>query len=424
MTKIYQMPTDDRPFGQYPCDESCVPQYTLPDPLLRDDGSRVQSAREWVLGRRAEILGIFKKYEYGEILPRPEAMRLELLSRKDDALDGIAIRKEIRIHVEHKGKAIHFDMLLYLPKEAKTHPVPAFLGLNFKGNHATTDETDVSPTGLDVQDSVDDAQIAAHRGIQIGRWCFRDVVKRGYASATICYHDIFRDQVGYGDRSVFSLFYDNVDMMEVNETYTPIGAWAWGLSRGLDVLEAEPGVLQGAVAVHGHSRLGKTSLWAGAIDRRFAMVISNDSGCCGGALHRRKYGENLSQHFRSHLGWNVPCWFVNRLDDYIWREEELPFDQHELMALAAPRPLAIGTATEDCAADPKGEFLAAVAASDVYRLFGSKGLPVNEMPGPDVNVTGDISFHCRTGCHDQTPFDWNHYLEIADIYLKHNNRSE
>ncbi len=419
MTKTYRLPTDDRPFGQYPCDESLVPEYTLPNPLLRDDGTIVQSPRDWVIHRRAEILEIFKKYEYGELLPRPESLRFELLSRRDDALDGMAIRKEIRIHAEANGRSIAFDMLLYLPKEAETHPVPAFLGLNFKGNHATTDEQDVRPTGLDAQDRADEAQIATHRGIQNGRWCFHDVIRRGFASATICYHDIFRDQLGFGNRSVFRIFFNDVNMMEINETYTPIGAWAWGLSRGLDALEAEPGIRQGAVAVHGHSRLGKTSLWAGAIDRRFALVISNDSGCGGGALHRRKFGENLSQHFHSHIkDYKIPCWFVNRLDSYIWREEALPFDQHELMALAAPRPLAIGTAADDLSADPKGEFLAAVAASDIYRLFDSQGLPVNEMPAPNVNITGDISFHCRTGGHDQTPFDWQHYLDIADIYLK------
>ncbi len=420
MTKPYQLPTSARPFGQYPCDESAVPEYTLPDPLLRGDGTRIITSREWMNFQRKRILDIFKKYEYGEILSRPENLRFELLSWRDDALDGAAIRKEIRIHAESNGKSIHFDMLLYLPKEAEKHPVPAFIGLNFKGNHATTDEGDVRPTGIDAQDGADDATVASHRGIQSGRWCFRDAVKRGYASATICYHDIFRDQLGFADRSVFRLFYDNFNMLEINEKYTPIGAWAWGLSRGFDALEAEPCVRSGAVAVHGHSRLGKTSLWAGAIDQRFAMVVSNDSGCCGGALHRRKFGENISQHFHCHVDYyKTPVWFVNRLDDYIWREEELPFDQHELMALAAPRPLAIGTATDDLDADPKGEFLAAVAASDVYRLFGSDGLPANEMPPPNVNVTGDISFHCRVGGHDQTPFDWNHYLEIADIYLKH-----
>ena len=399
--------SEKRPFGRYPCDEKNVPNYTLPGPLLRDDGTRIATAQEWMNFQRTKILDVFKKWEYGEILPHPQILRFELLSQKDDALDGIAIRREIRIHAAMaNGRSIAFIMLLYLPKNAVNKPVPAFLGLNFKGNHTTTPEDDVIQTGTNEP-----------RGCQINRWCFKETIQRGYASATICYHDIFRDVTGHADESVFRLFYDHVDMAEINETFTPIGAWAWGLSRGLDCLEAQPEIRHGAVAVHGHSRLGKTALWAGAIDQRFAVVISNDSGCCGGALHRRKYGENLSQHFQQHLDWRVPIWFVNRLDQFIWREEDLPFDQHELLALIAPRPLVIATATDDQDADPRGEFLAAVAASDTYHLFGSQGLPATEMPPPDVPITGDISFHYRTGKHDQTPQDWQHYWNIADRYL-------
>lgn len=407
-----------RPFESYPCDESLVPEYTLPDPLVKNNGEKVETAQEWMNHRRSQILDIFKKYEYGEVLPNPAVLWFEELSCRDDALDGTALRKEIRIHAAGKnGRSVDFDMLLYMPKNAKTQPVPAFLGLNFKGNHATTFEKDVRPTGLDAQNALPENEVDSHRGCQERRWCFKETVLRGYASATICYHDIFRDETGHEADSVFRLFHDTVDMEAIGEKYTPIGAWAWGLSRGLDCLSAQDGILADKVAVHGHSRLGKTSLWTGAIDTRFAMVISNCSGCCGGALHRRKYGENLSQHFQAHLNWGVPCWFVNRLDNFIWHEENLPFDQHELMALAAPRPLAVATATEDRDADPKGEFLAAKAASAVYALFGSKGLQAAEMPEPDINITGDISFHYRTGIHDQTLQDWEHYLELADIYL-------
>lgn len=403
-------PSGKRPFGAYPCDESNVPAYTLPDPLLRADGSRVSTVFEWMNGQRAHILELFKAYEYGEILPRPDELRFETLSRRDDALGGLAIRKEIRIHASMaNGRSISFDLLLYLPREALAHPVPAFLGLNFKGNHATTVEDDVRKTGTDEP-----------RGCQRDRWCFEETARRGYASATICYHDIFRDAIGHEDESVFRLFYDPpIDMDAVRERHTPIGAWAWGLSRGLDCLEAEEGIRADAVAVHGHSRLGKTSLWAGAVDPRFAMVISNDSGCCGGALHRRKYGENISQHFQAHVERGVPPWFMNRLGQYLWREEDLPIDQHELMALAAPRPLAIGTSVDDISADPRGEFLAAVAASGVYRLFGAEGLPASaSMPGPDEDISGAISFHCRAGHHDQTPRDWRHYWDLADRVLK------
>ena len=186
----------------------------------------------------------------------------------------------------------------------------------------------------------------------------------------------------------------------------------------LDYVESDPMLNAELAAVHGHSRLGKTALWAGAADPRFQLVIANCSGCGGGALHKRKIGENLSQHFQAHRQIGYPAWFMNEMEKFIGREEALPIDQHELMALVAPRPLAVGTAVLDSAADPKGEFLACHAASEVYRLFGSEGLLAETMPGPDQDISGDISFHCRPGKHDQTPRDWKHYLALAKLFLR------
>jgi hypothetical protein len=401
-------------WGPYSIKECDVPAYTLPDPLLKHDGSRVTTAAEWVNHQRAAILQTLKDGEYGEILPRPDAMRFELLSQKDDALDNTAIRQEIRLHnAMDNGADFAFDMLLYLPKHA-TGPVPAFLGLNFKGNHNTTDEADVRPTGF-VKPGVLRVET---RSEQVDRWCFREAVRRGFASATICYHDIHPDFTHSEQHSAFRLFFQEADYDTIQDRYSVIGCWAWGLSRGLDCLESEPRVNATRVAVHGHSRLGKTALWAGAIETRFRMVISNDSGCGGGALHKRKYGENLSQHFEAHEKSGVPAWFVRKCRDYVWKEETMPFDQHELLAMAAPRPLAVATATQDFMADPKGEFLACVEASKVYRLFGSNGLQTTTMPPPDQVVSGDVSFHYRTGKHDQTPFDWEHYFSLGDMFLK------
>lgn len=400
-------------FDTYPTEEKFAAAYTLPDPLCREDGSRIADAAEWALSRRGEILEQFKKYEYGEIPPRPDRMRFQLLSRREDALSGMAVRKEIRIVCGmNNGRKISFDLLLYVPKNRKGR-APAFLGLNFKGNQNTTDEPDVRPTGFLAPDVLADPG----RGVQKARWDFPAVVGRGYASATVCYHDIHPDAVNAAGRSMFRLFFEPEEYASIPEKYSVIGAWAWGLSRALDYLETDPDVDASRVAVHGHSRLGKTSLWAGAADTRFKMVVANCSGCGGGALHKRKIGENLSLHFQYHLNIGYPSWFVRELERFVWREEDLPIDQHELLALIAPRPLAIGTATRDLNADPKGEFLSCVHASDVYRLFGFPGLPVPEMPPPDAPAAGLISFHCRTGEHDQTPQDWKYYLDFADRWL-------
>lgn len=405
-------------FGPYSIEEKdAVHDFILPDPLMTTAGKRIATAAEWNHFQRGAILEMLKKYEYGEILPRPDKMEFELLTRKDDALENRAVRKEVRISCSMRnGKSFSFIVLLYIPKDAK-HPVPAFAGLNFKGNHNTTTESDVLKTGCRFPGILFEEQ----RGTQHDRWVPEMIVERGYATATCCYHDIFPDRAGGEPDSIFKLFLAPDQYRAVGEKYSVIGAWAWGLSRILDYLESDPDIDGKCVAVHGHSRLGKTSLWAGAIDERFAMVISNDSGCGGGALHRRKYGENLSQHFQSHIDNGSPCWFVNELERFMWCEEKLPFDQHELLAMAAPRPLAVATATQDFYADPKGEFLACRAASEVYRLFGSGGLAIGEMPEPDINISGDISFHYRTGKHDQTPQDWAHYLDLADQFLQRRN---
>ena len=180
----------------------------------------------------------------------------------------------------------------------------------------------------------------------------------------------------------------------------------------MDYLQTSPLIDSSRVALHGHSRLGKTALWAGALDQRFKLVISNDSGCLGAALSYRRFGENflILLNYRPH-------WFVKNARRFINRESEMPFDQHFLLSLIAPRPVAVASAVDDTGADPYGEFLSAFHAQDVYKLFGSAGLPLNGMPREEGSCTGDISYHIRQGGHDQTPVDWAHYLEIADLYL-------
>ena len=390
-------------------DEAFVPPYTLPSPLLKKDGTKVKTAFEWMLVQRPAIVSMFQKEMFGELPPRPDKTYYELLSCRKDALDGTAIRKEIRIHFfMNSGKSHFIDMLLYIPKNTLA-PVPAFLGLNFKGNHSTSDENDVIPTGERFESGFAGEDKC---GIHTYRWHFKELINKGYAAATICYHDIFPDRYDGWQESIFELFGDFTDFSGAHEKFSSIGAWAWGLSRALDCLETEPAIDSLRVAVHGHSRLGKTSLWAGACDQRFKMVISNDSGCGGAAISRRMFGETYLFIVNA-----MPHWFVKGFRKYIANEENIPFDQHFMLALSAPRPIAVASAAEDLWADPKGEFLSTYHAGEVYSLFEAPVIKTTEMPKVNECITSAVSYHVRAGGHDQTAFDWQHYIEIAEKYL-------
>ncbi|HCG26772.1 MAG TPA: hypothetical protein DE060_10100 [Lentisphaeria bacterium] len=250
--------------------------------------------------------------------------------------------------------------------------------------------------------------------MQTDFWNFRGLVERGYAGATLCISEIFYDSPEAFQSSIYSLFLPPEKLTAPQRDFGAIGAWAWGLSRALDCLEHEPQIDSKRVIVHGHSRLGKTALWAGAVDPRFAMIISNESGCGGASLSRRIFGETIDFL----LFWRT-YWFSSAFQRYRNHEENLPFDQNFLIALAAPRPVYVASATDDLHSDPKGEYLSAAAAAEVYRLFGAecRGLDPGRLPPSDVSIGGEIGYHIRTGSHDVTPLDWKFYMDFADRYF-------
>lgn len=387
-------------------EESGVPSREVPCALIMNNGRKVLNAWEWMNLRRPEILDFYRNEVFGASPAMPETMSYEILNVKNDALDGRAIRKEIRISFFHQGSCRSWVMLLYIPKDAKGK-VPVTVGLNFRGNHTTTAESDVIMTGK----KCDGELVEDQRAAQCERWEFARIIDRGFASATVCYHDIFPDFATEEawKQSIYGLLFPEKSPEELNEKFSAIGAWSWGLSRMLDVLSSEDKIDCSKVMVTGHSRLGKTALWAGANDPRFGVVVSNDSGHGGAALFRRCLGENIEV-----LVTNFPHWFVSGFDKYAGKDADLKFDQNFLLSLIAPRMLCIGSATEDLWADPKGEFLAGVHASEVYRLFGAEGMPAASHPAADVNVTGEISYHMRTGAHNILWQDWDHYLSAAE----------
>ncbi len=396
-------------------DETKVPKYKLPNPFIMEDGEYVQTAEEWAGKQRAYILNIFKKEMYGQ-MPSVDhkKIKFEELTSKADALEGKATRKEIRIYFDYPNKTPKADLLVYIPNNV-TGPVPAFLGLNFAGNHAITKETDIIDPGYIEGSRYSKEAVAKARCSKYSRWMPEKIIERGYALATIYYEEIEPDSNKEFIYGVHPLFAKEFPNKTAGDYPSIISAWAWGLSRGLDCLRTLPQINGSKVIVIGHSRLGKTALWAGANDTRFAAVISNDSGCGGAALSRRNYGETIASITKA-----APHWFCPNFKKYADDVNSLPIDQHELIGLIALRPVYIASAEKDLWADPKGEFLAAVKADPIYRLMRTGGIgSVRKWPPATNQSVGDIiRYHLRSGEHDVTAFDWQQYLDFADKYVR------
>lgn len=389
----------------------------LPPLMDRLDLKADGSLKRWEEQRRNELLQLFREHVYG--MPPDEAVtltsRITYMNRR--AMDGKAIMKQVKIKLEHQGNSLSLNLLLYLPADHEG-PVPLFLGLNFHGNQTISDDPSITLAEGWVRNNEGhgtegNRATERSRGTGASRWPLDLILSRGYGLATLYAGDIDPDFDDGFENGVHSLF-PEPRQEQGPGSWGTLSAWAWGLSKVLDYLEEDPETDATRVAVIGHSRMGKAALWAGASDPRFAMVISNNSGCGGAALSRREYGERVHQ-----INESFPHWFASRFHRYNHHEEALPVDQHMLMALVAPRPLYVASAEDDAWADPYGEYLSLYEGSPIYTLYGNPPVKSDRLPQADKPMrAGLLGYHIRTGGHDLTRYDWEQYLDFSDQWLK------
>jgi hypothetical protein len=393
-------------------DEAKVGDYILPDPLVCADGSRVTNTETWLQKRRPEILELYREHIFGHSPEPGTNITFNVWETATNALDGAATRTQIEINFSGTPAGPFAHLLLYTPN-LRTH-CPVFLCLSFTGNYAAIDDPAVAIfPEWNSRTKTFGMPKNPVRGSSARNWKIPETVARGYGIALISYGEIEPDMSGgagekYGVRKNFPA--------PAPDDWGAIGAWAWGASRAVDYLQTDPDVDPQRVILFGFSRLGKTVLWAGAQDTRFAAVIANCSGELGAALSRRDYGEtvdDICKHF--------PYWMAENFQQYSNRWNNLPVDSHFLISLIAPRPLFLNTGSEDKWGDPHGEFLGARAATPVYELFGKTGITETNFPPFDEPIKHDLWFNCHVGKHDVLPSDWDKFLDFADAHFPQKN---
>jgi hypothetical protein len=394
-------------------DETKVPPYTLPDPLMGKDGKKITTAAAWNGSQRSYIYHLFEENVYGRFPQTKIPVQFVLRETNRHALNNTAIRKQVRIYFL-KDTSVHMDLLMYLPANAKA-PVGMFAGYNFSGNQTILPDTGISLSdrwvNAGAKGSVNNRSTDSSRGLAASQWQVNEILKHGYGIAVLYYGDIEPDNPDGWKTGIRSTLQNALQIKP--EEWSAIGAWAWGLVRVMDYLEQDRDVDAKRIAVIGHSRLGKAALWAGASDQRFSIVVSNESGEGGAALSKRWYGETVGI-----INQKFPHWFVAAYKKYNENTAALPVDQHMLLSLIAPRPLYVASAEGDQWSDPKGEFLAARKADPVYALFNKKGIGTDSMPGLHQPVGETVRYHIRAGKHDVTLYDWQQYLGFADKYWR------
>lgn len=379
----------DRARRAYP-EEAVLPRPAeVPELLVAEDGRRISTREEWERIRRPEILKFFQQHVYGyRPCERPPCLRFERMEPDRVMMDGAAVRKRIRIVYGGAKGTNSFPVTAFVPTRVKK-PAASFVLI------CNRDRSNIDP----------------ERIVKSPFWPAERIVERGFAAIAFYNGDVSPDYVHGNTVGAFTAFEDATQMYRRKNAWGQLSCWGWAASRVLDWIETEPTLDASRVAVVGHSRGGKTSLVAAAMDTRFAMACVNDSGCSGIKLHHLDLP--ASEHIVDTIV-GRQNWYCLNYGYYTNRERDMPYDAHCLAALIAPRKLCVASASDDEEAGPQGEFWAAYLASPAWELYGRRGLvapakfPAVEQPLQD----GSISYHLRRGKHDLTVYDWDRYMDF------------
>ena len=379
-------------------DEAKVPHYDLPSLLISAGGDTITTAEEWMNIRRPEILSLFANLIYGQIPHSTNPMLVDFDEQNVDKnfMNGKGTRKEIRILFRNANGRAEMTLLVFIPNKA-TRPAPAFMHLSFDDNKSIN--MDINPNNPD----------KLKNGLPIG-----EILDRGYAFISVYQQDLVsHNEVGF-DRGIQPLFFTKGQSFPKAHEWGVLATISWSAMRALDYLETDEDIDHARVAIMGHSKLGKATLWAAAQNERFALAISAQSGCAGAALWRRRSGETLSK-----MVTRFPYWLCRNAWKFVNQEDDLPVDQHMLLALMAPRPVYVAGSEKDSWADPRGEYLSAYFASEVYQLLGKQGLTSKDQPPlNEAIIQSDVGYHIRPGGHSVEAFDWEQFLKFADYHLQ------
>jgi hypothetical protein len=379
-------------------EEAKVPPYQLPPLLVSSEGKPIRTPAEWFNVRRPEIMGLFGNLIYG-VVPEPESpirTSFEVVRTDREFMDGKATRKDVRIRFKNERGTAEMLILVFSPSRG-TRPAPAFLLHSFGNTRDRGHDPDPDRTGY------------LRNGIPLG-----ELIERGFGLVVVHQGDLVRHNEVEFLQGIHPLFYRTGQSFPKANEWGVIGAVAWGASRAMDYLETDPDLDARRIAIMGHSKMGKAALWTAAQDQRFALAISAQSGCAGAALWRRQYGETLEK-----MVTRFPYWLCRNAWKFVNHEDDLPVDQHMLIACIAPRPVYVASGVEDLWADPRGEYLSAYHASPVYRLLGKAALDTEASPPVgQAMLQSSVGYHNRPGGHSVEMFDWLRFLEFAGEQLR------